>query len=68
MTTIVHGAVASIARRDTRGVLHRAASAAAAAATAAAAWLLHRAEAICDAGQLGGDYEAEVGRWSGARI
>ena len=68
MTTIAHGTVVPAARRDPRTTLRRAASVAFAAAATVGSWLLHRVEAIRDAGQLGGDYETEAGRWGGARI
>ena len=68
MTTIAQGTVVSATRRDARTTLRRAASVAVAAASAVGSWLLHHFEAIRDAGQLGGDYETEAGRWGGARI
>ena len=68
MTTIAHDTAVPVVRRDTRPVLRRVALGAVAVTRNAAAALLDRLAVVRDAGQLGGDYETEVGRWSGARI
>ena len=68
MITIADQAVFPVVRRGAEARLRRAASVAVDGATTVAAGLLRRLEAIRDAGQLGADYETEVGRWTGARI
>ena len=69
MTTIANETVLPAHRRDARATLRRVASLAVGAATTLGAGLGRLVNATGgDGGQLGADYETEVGRWSGARI